>query len=183
MVRMRTLVVFISFQKVLHQENVGWDWKLCHLPFQLLNYFNLQLCHCLLLRSLRAMTRLHSAWSPETGSAWIKWEYIRERKTVVTFIEQCGESLAGSLVLPYVSVTLPGWLPGFLSMVRQIRTPEEHSEHPSGTTISSAAICYCSWKSTWHDWLFVWGRDWERTFNYSTCSGKMSTRFKMTAKP
>lgn len=57
----------------------------------------------------------------------------------MTFTEQCGRSLAGSLVLPYVSVTLPGWLPGFLSMVQQFRNPEEHSEHPSDTVISSAA--------------------------------------------
>lgn len=35
MVRIRALVVFISFQNVLHQENAGCDWKLCHLPSQL----------------------------------------------------------------------------------------------------------------------------------------------------
>lgn len=127
-------MVFIFFRMSCIRKMQAVTENSATFPF---NYFNLRLCHWLLLRSLRAMTSVRLAWPPEPEPAWIKWEYRGDGKRVVTFIEQCGRSLAGSLVLPYVSVTLPGWLPGFLSTVRQIQRSIQsiHQAQPSAAIV------------------------------------------------
>lgn len=134
------------------------------------------------------MTSLPPAWLVEIASVWIKWEYRAEWKRVVTFIGQCGGSLAGSLVLPCVSVTLLGgcWASGLRYGRSELQGSIQsiHEAQPSAQLL----LCHCSWKSiiyhwlsTLYHWLFLRGRHWEKTLTSSRCFSTLTTCFKITA--